>query len=123
MDMNKHDILEQRMCRELELVSQKYSQNAGLEMSVQDLEKIDKLYHALKSMATYKAMKDAESYEEGEWNSGKGSSEARGRGADGRYISRDGYADGYSRGYSDAMSREGGSSGHYPMPYYEPRRW
>ena len=93
------------------------------EMSVQDLDKIDKLVHAMKSLATYKAMKEAEGYDEG------GFSGRRGRAANGRYVSRDGgssYSDGYSQGYAEAMSQmDGGNSGHYPMmpPYYPTRRY
>lgn len=40
-------------------------------MSTQDLEKVDKLCHALKCLATYSAMKDAEEYSEDNWNSGR----------------------------------------------------
>ena len=99
-------------------------------MSIQDLEKIDKLYHALKSKATYEAMKEAEEYEEGGFSGRRGRSPSTGR-----YVSRDSgrsYADGYSQGYSEAMdqmSRDSsmGNSGHYPMGYpptnYVPRRW
>lgn len=114
MEMKKHDILEQKLCKEIELIENKYMANNG-EMAIQDVEKLDKLYHTLKSMATYKAMKEAEEYEEG------GMSGRRGRGADGRYVSRDSgeeWNDGYDRGYSEAMSRMGGNSGHYyPMHY------
>lgn len=124
--MKKFEILEQKMCKELETLSERYAQ--GNEMSVQDLDKIDKLVHALKSMATYKAMKEAEEYEggmSGRGYSGEGNySGRRGRGMDVRYISRDmnpqmsGYS-GYSGGgYND------GYSGHYPMAPYPPdNRW
>lgn len=118
MEVNKHDILEQKMCKELELLENKYLSNSG-EMSIQDLEKIDKLYHALKSKATYEAMKEAEGYEM------DGMSGRRGRSmTTGRYISRDGgnsYSDGYANGYSEAMRQmEGGNSGHYPPNIYGP---
>lgn len=120
MEDKMHKILEQKMCHELELLEQKYTNNQG-ELSAADVEKIDKLYHALKSMATYNAMKEAEEYEEG------GMSGRRGRSPmTGRYVSRDGgsYADGYSQGYSEAMNEMNGNSGHYPpMPGYYPKRW
>lgn len=117
MEDKKHEILEKKMCKELELLEAKYENNPG-EMTIQDVDKIDKLYHALKCKATYDAMKEAEEYE-------GGFSGARGRSpVTGRYVSRDGgasYADGYSHGYSEAMSQ---MSGHYPM-MYPPRenRW
>ena len=119
MEMKKNEILEQKMCRELELLGQKY-QNMQGEMSVQDLEKIDKLYHALKSMATYNAMKEAEEY------GGEGYSGRRGRNPmNGQYISRneESYADGYSNGYSEAMNQMNNGTGHYPMMPRYPSRW
>lgn len=100
--MGKHyENLEEAMCSELDRLDKKYASERG-EMSVQDAEKIDLLYHALKSAATYHAMKDAEGWEE---KDASGSSYRRGRDAMGRYVSRD--MDGYS--------------GHMPMwmpPYY-----
>lgn len=116
MEGNKHELLEQKLCKEIELIESKYTNGPG-EMSIQDIEKLDKVFHALKSMKTYYAMKDAEEYSEG------GFSGRRGRGADGRYVSRDakdGYSEGYERGYSEAMNHMGGNSGHYP-PMYQPR--
>lgn len=122
--MEKFEALEKAMCKELETLEQKLKGTA--EMSVQDLEKVDKLAHAMKSLATYKAMKEAEEeYGEGE----EGFSGRRGRAINGRYVSRDGgssYSDGYSQGYAEAMSQmNGGNSGHYPMmpPYYPGRRY
>lgn len=101
--MEKFEALEKAMCHELEMLEQKV---AGGEMSTTDLEKIDKLAHAMKSLATYTAMKEAEGYSDG--MSGR-----RGRSpSTGRYVSRDGgYADGYSEGYSEGMRQ----SGHWPM--------
>jgi len=119
MEGKEYKILEQKMCKELEMLEQKY-QGSPAEMSVQDLDKIDKLYHALKSMVTYNAMKEAEEYGE-EGMSGDGYSGRRGRAANGRYVSRDagpqmsGY--GYSGGYDD------GYSGHYPMMPPRYPRW
>ena len=114
--MDKFETLEKSMCKELEAIEQKLK--GGAEMSMQDLDKADKLAHAMKSLATYKAMKEAEEYE-GDM-SGR-----RGRAANGRFVSREGggssYADGYSQGYLEAMRQ---TSGHYPMgPWPEPVRY
>lgn len=113
--MDKFEFLEKKMCMELETIEQKLQ--SGTEMTDKDLERADKLAHAMKSLATYKAMKEAEEeYDEG------GMSGYRGRGRNGRYVSREGaasYADGYSRGYSEAMRQ----SGHYPMPMPDGRTW
>jgi type I restriction-modification system DNA methylase subunit len=110
MEMNKEKILEHKLCKEIELIEQKYENNAG-EMSVQDIDKIDKLYHALKSMATYNAMKEAEEYAE------DGLSGRRGRGMNGQYVSRD-MGPGYSGNYYDD-----GYSGHYPITPPRYPRW
>lgn len=73
--------------RELEQFDEKFS--GGAQMNAQELDTINKMTHALKSLATYDAM--------------RGNSEdsyARGRSRmTGRYISRDGYSrdDGYRR--------------------------
>lgn len=106
--MKHYEHLEEAMCNELEKLDKKYSAEHG-EMSVQDAEKADLLYHALKSAATYHAMKDSEGWEE---KDASGRSYRRGRDAMGRYVSRD-MGPGYS-GYD-------GYSGHYPEwmpPYY-----
>lgn len=100
--MKHYEHLEETMCRELDKLDKKYAGETG-ELSVQDAEKIDLLYHALKSAATYHAMKDAE-----EWESpdASGRSYRRGRDGMGRFTSREmGHPDG--SGYY-------GYSGHYP---------
>ena len=123
MDWKCHEILEQKMCKEVEMIEAKYAQNPSAEMSMQDLDRLNKLYHTLKSQATYTAMKEAEEYgEENEEYSRNqnGSSGRRGRAANGRYVSRESansYADGYSQGYTEAMNRMS-----YPDPHV-PRRW
>ena len=124
MDNKCHEVLEQKMCKELEQLEAKYASNPTQQMSSQDLETIDKLYHALKSMATYTAMKEAEEYDGEGWNGeGVGNSGRRGRSPmTGRYVSRSSYDDGYARGFSEAMNEMGGNSGHYPMPPYYPTR-
>ena len=107
--MEKFEMLEKEMCKELEAIEQKLK--AGTEMSETDLKRVDMLAHAMKSLATYKAMKEAD---EGYYDGGMSGR----RGMNGRYISRDGgssYAEGYSRGYSEAMGQQ---SGHWPMGPY-----
>ena len=105
--MKRYENLEQAMCKELEKLDKKYANDVP-EMSVQDVEKIDILYHALKSAETFYAMRDAEEW--GDERSGR--SYARGRDSMGRYTSRG------MGGYSGE-----GYSGHYPewMPQMYPR--
>lgn len=95
--MKHYEHLEEAMCKELEKLDRKYAQDVG-EMSAQDAERADILYHALKSAATYHAMKDADEWEE---KDASGRSYRRGRDAMGRYVSRD--MDGYSGRYPDWM--------------------
>ena len=76
----KFENLEKAMCKELETLERKVLSSP--EMNVTDLDKIDKLAHALKSLATYEAMKGYDEEEEG--FSGR-----RGRSAmTGQYVSR-----------------------------------
>ena len=107
--MGKHENLEKKMCRELEMLESKYSDTA--ELSIEDLKKIDTLAHALKSLATYNAMKEAEEGEGMDGYSGR-----RGRNAyNGRYMSRSMGPQSYDDGYS----------GRYPYPMWPPneRGW
>lgn len=105
--------LEKAMCKELEKLDKKYT--AETEMTDVDAERADKLYHALKSAATYHAMKDAEEEDEEEGYSSEGRS-YRGR------------SYGMGRSYArrrDAMGRysrmgEPEYSGRYPMEYIDP---
>lgn len=125
MEFKRHEKIEQRMCKELEMLEAKYAQNPSQEMTIQDLDRIDKLYHALKCMATYDAMKEAEEYEEEGWSGmdeyGRGTSGRRGRAMNGRYVSRD---MGAPMGYDGRYAPDWQQSGHYPMPpYYSPRSW
>ena len=79
--------------REMDMLEEKYS-SGNAQLNPQDLEHIDKMAHALKSLATYDAMKGNSEYD--------GGSYARGRSrTTGRYMSRDGgYNDsGYNRRY------------------------
>ena len=108
-----YEIIMNRLCKEIDQIAEQIHKNDG--MSVQDLEKIDKLFHAKKSMLTAKAMEESSKYEneDGTFGDRMTYSGRRSRGAG------ESYAEGYDRGYSEAMSR--GTSGHYP-PYY-PVRW
>lgn len=103
--MKRYENLEEAMCKELEKLDKKYAADAA-EMTVQDVEKADVLYHALKSAETFYAMKEAGEWEEDDSRSGRGypgrsgdRSYRRGRDSMGRYTSRD---------------MEPGYSGHYP---------
>ena len=78
--MGKYDMLEEKMCKELDMLEDKYRN--GMELAEADLKRIDCLAHALKSLATYKAMREAEEY--GEMSGRRGRSMTTGR-----YISRD----------------------------------
>lgn len=106
----RYEDLQEAMCRELEMLDKKYASDAG-EMTAQDVEKADKLYHALKSAETYHAMKDASEWDEEGTSERMGRSYARRRDSMGRYTSRDmrGYSGGYSGAYPDERS------GRYPM--------
>ena len=97
--MGKFEALEKAMCKELEMLEEKVKGTP--EMSVQDLEKIDKLAHAMKSLATYKAMKEADEYGMDNGMSGRRNAYT------GRYM--DMGPDGYS--------------GYPGYPGYLPRRW
>lgn len=80
--------------REMKELDNKYSDD--VQLTSQDLEHIDKIAHALKSIAGYEMIVNSESGYEGD-------SYARGRSrTTGRYVSRDGGYSGYSRdnGYS-----------------------
>ena len=67
--------------REMDNLDEKYA--SGSQMNASDLDHIDKMAHALKSLKTYEAMGGNSEYE--------GGSYARGRSRmTGRYISREG---------------------------------
>ena len=120
------EVIKKQLCKEVIQIAEQIQKNNT--MSMQDLEKLDKLFHTKKDMLTTKAMEEAEEYSMSEMSgngsyanqNGNGNSGYRGRAANGRFVSRDSYAEGYNRGYSEAMD---GNSGHYPMMPYGPRRW
>ena len=92
------------MHREMDRLEQKYA-NENVQMNGQDLKDIDMMAHALKSLATYEAMKGnseyGASYGASYGGSYDGGSYARGRSrTTGRYISRDsGYYRDVPNGY------------------------
>ena len=124
--MHKLYMLEEKLCKELEELS-------GKELSKSNLEVIDLLTHAMKSLATYMAMKESSggSYNGGSYNNdrsysaydnrsfrggsyGDGSYNDRGgsfeRDSMGRYsneqYSRGSYNDGYSRGENEQFKSQ-----------------
>ena len=119
--MQRFENIENKMTKELQKIDKKL-ENEGTEMSAQDIEMADCLFHALASAEKYYMMSEgggmgfSGNYGSGEsYGMGSGNSYARGRDSRGRYTSRE-------------MSREGGYSGRYPMmPYYsveyEGGRW
>ena len=89
--------------REMDRLDEKLSK--GSQLNAQDLEHIDKMAHALKSIVGYEAMKSSSEY----GGSYEGGSYARGRSRmTGRYVSRD-----EGPGYSGYESNEGGYSRRY----------
>ena len=110
--MKRYEHLDKAMCHELEKLNKKYDAGAA-EMTEQDVERADKLYHALKCAETYYAMIEAEDEEESVDGEGKvrGHSYARYRSpVTGRYISREAWPQHHPDGWS----------GHYPMEYVDP---
>lgn len=114
--MEKYDILKKELCKEIDIIGAKLE--SGAEMSIADLEKIDKLAHAMKNLIK---IKDSEEHENRQNMSGR---------MGGYYASGNmgnSFADGYSRGFADA--RNGyydGRSGMYPPMYYreyDNRNW
>lgn len=98
----KKDILEEKMCSELEMLRNKY-EATGKELEEKDLQRMDMLWHALKSKATYEAM--VERQEEMEMG-GEGMSGRRMRNPNtGRFMSR---------------SQDGGMYGRMTSGYYPP---
>lgn len=150
MEVKKHELIEQELCKKLDEIESELRK--GSKMSAQDYELIKCVYSALVKKKAYEGMLEYEEPEEmfsgysgegggGGGGSGRGNSGYRGRAANGRFVSREsgesyesGYSQGYSQGYSEAMnqmSREGegggGGSGHYPpmmmQNYPRNNRW
>lgn len=109
-------MLENKLCKELELLEEKY--RTGAEMSEGDLRKIDLLAHSMKSLAAYIGMKSSEmpQYETPAPMNSMNSMNS--------YNNNYGNASYMDNSYGMRMSREGDMSGHYPYPMYrEERRW
>ena len=87
--MDKFEALEKKMCQELEAIETQIK--SGGQMSVQDLDKIDKLTHAMKSLRAYKKMLLEEEYGMEDGMSGRRNP------YNGRYM--DAGPHGYSGGY------------------------
>ena len=101
--MQRYENIEKKLHKELQKIDKKLENDA--DMSAQDIEMVDCVFHALKSAETYYAMADGDMMSGNYGYDGGGNSYARGRDARGRYTSSE-------------MSREG-YSGRYPMmPYY-----
>jgi len=119
----KHELLEAKMCKELDLLEEKY--RTGAEMSEGDLRRIDLLTHSIKSLATYSAMKEAEENRYGQMN-GSGNSYNNSYGNN-SYMNSG--MNSYNQSQRDGnmnhyMSRENYPNGSGYMPYYpEDRRW
>lgn len=107
--MKEYKNLKRVACEELEAMDKKYEDKH--EFTKEDAE----LYKTLMKAKYYQTV--TEEMEEGKERQEEmyGESFARGRGANGRYISRDGMPEDYY------MSREG-YSGHYP-PHWYPRNY
>lgn len=114
MDEHK-DIIEEKLCKEIEEIKEKL-RNGG-KISESDAQRLDLLYHTLKSKAGYESMKGKDQYGMGGMS----------------YENRMGYSGAYSMDmgpgspgrYGRSMAQ--GYSGHYPMIpepyYYEGRQW
>ena len=77
--MDKYEELKKMLCKELEEFEKKGKLSAG------DLETVDKLTHAIKSLVTIMAMEESKA--SGDGYSGYGRSGARGRDSMGRFTS------------------------------------
>ena len=103
--------LENAMCDELDRLNEEYK--GGKEITSGDLAKADLIGHALKSLATYEAMKGSSGYDEGASERSYGGSYARGRSrTTGRYMSREG---------GSMMGSRGGYPREMIDPYWDRR--
>ena len=110
--MDKYEasqVIEKQLCKEVELIAESIQKNGSI--AIQELEKLDKLYHTLKGKTTYEAMKDSEEYQNGSHM--RGNSGYRNP----SHMSGNSYADGYSQGYAEAMNQMN------HIPYDRNPRW
>lgn len=102
--------LENKMCKELEALEEKY--RTGMELTEGDLRRMDLLFHSLKSLATYKAMREADEM-------ARGNSYMNGN----SYINGNSYTNGLMRTRDTDRYISRDMPDHmYPM-YPEERRW
>ena len=98
--MQRYENIDKKLNKELQKIDQKL-ENDSAEMSAQDIELADCIFHALASSEKYYMMSEGGmSGNYGGSYEGSGNSYARGRDSRGRYTSRE-------------MSREGGYPGGY----------
>lgn len=112
-DKTEQEILEER-ANIFQLAKESFPDAELIDSYFDDYEpSTDLLAHAMKSLATYSAMKESEGWGE--------TSERHSYSRDDGYSGRS-YADGYTQGYRDAQH-----SGHYPMmpeyAYHNGRNW
>ena len=126
----RYMMLEKSLCRELEMLEEKYRN--GQEMSEGDIRRVDLLSHAMKSLATYTAMKQAEnSYDNSSYNhplmNNSYMSNNMGNGMSNGMNNNmsNNMNNGMSNGMNNASYGMRDMSGHYPMypGYPEERRW
>ncbi len=109
--MEKYEGIENALKKEIKALDTKYS--SGVEMSKEELDRLDKLTHTMKSLAGYyKIMYDLKECEESE-EMMNGYSGRRNRAMNGQYSQS--YSDGYSHGYNEAMRQSGRGYEHYPL--------
>ena len=122
--MEKYEVIMNKLCTEIDAIGRKLE--SGGDLNDNELNRLDKFAHALKSLATYKAMEDAEEY------NGMSGRMGRSYTHGGNTMGNNSYADGYSRGYADARNsytdgHMDGRSGMYHPMYpgygYDGRNW
>lgn len=117
----RYMLLENQLCKELSFLEEKY--RTGADMTEGDLRRIDLLTHALKSLATFVAMKESEM--QGYGNSQ--TSMSYGNSMNNNSYNNPSYMDN-SYGMRGMRSHENNPdmSGHYPIQFPmrpEERRW
>lgn len=87
----KHELLEAKLCKELDLIEEKYRN--GAEMGEGDLRRVDLLAHALKCLAGYAEKKEAEEmrHPDGYQQSYGYMNPQMSQGMNPRFMSHDGY--------------------------------
>lgn len=117
----KYIMLENKLCKELDLLEEKY--RTGADMSEGDLRRVDLLVHSLKSLATYVAMTQAENdYENVSNGAPYGSAPYNGAFYNGASYNGNSYTNSYAHNMGRSMDMSHEMSGHFPY-YPEERRW